>query len=166
MAEDTFQIRGTEGFDSLMDKAKVEALVYAAVRDMLRYGEAQAKRNAPRKTGNLLRNIGIDGPHQEPGRATLRGVVGVRKTAPYAKWVEHGTGIFGVFKSRIYPKTGNLLVWKDSLTGHTHFAGSVKGQKGQHYMRSAYRDLKNVYVPARVQLLKKEIAAAITDRTN
>jgi len=165
VAEDTFQIRGTEGLD-FVDRVKVEGLIYAAMRDMLRYGESRAKANVPRRTGNLLRNIGIDGPRPTAGLGTLTGTIGVRKTAPYAKWVEHGTGIFGAFKQPIYPKTGNFLVWKDGMTGQTHFARVVKGQKGQHYMRTAYRELKRTYVPARVQLLKKEIAAVVTNRTN
>lgn len=147
----------------LFDEAQIHALLKAAMRDMLFYGEARAKARAPRRTGNLLRNITHDGPRISAGRETFVGVIGVRRTAPYARWVEHGTGIFGAMKRPIHPKTGNFLVWRDHLTKRVVFARVVKGQKGQHYMRDAYRELKRVYVPARVQLLKHEIAAAIKD---
>jgi HK97 gp10 family phage protein len=148
----------------------IRQLVENAMSGILLYAEAQAKANVNRRTGNLGRNIGRT-PVRRTGNLywgqTGAGKVGVGKTAPYAKWVEAGTGVFGVFKSRIVPTTGNFLKWKvfDPSLAPRHrpfmYAKSVEGQRPQRFMKRAYDETRTVYVPYRIQLLKNEIAAAI-----
>jgi HK97 gp10 family phage protein len=160
-------------FDIDVSAAQVPVIrqfVENAMSDILNYAEAQAKANVNRRTGNLGRNIGRT-PVRRVGNLywgqTGAGKVGVGKTAPYAKWVEAGTGIFGVFKHPIVPTTGNFLRWKvfdPNLAPRDRpyfYARSVKGQRPQRFMRRAYNETRTIYVPYRIQLLKAEIAAAV-----
>lgn len=179
MADDNIFEIHTETPQTARHTAAIRKLVQGMLRDTLQFAEGAAKDRAPRRTGNLGRNIG-HGPVHQVGNlywgATGVGRVGVGKTAPYGKWVEAGTGIFGVFRSPIVPTTGNYLRWK--VFGYSvplrrkvpvvaprfreyFYARSVKGQKPQRFMRQAYDETRTMYVPARIQLLKQEIAAAM-----
>lgn len=144
----------------------IDLLIREAMRDIMEYAESRAIAYAPERTGNLRRNIRSTNPRKVGGNyvATL----GVGRGAPYGRFVEKGTGIFGVFRRPIVPKTGNVLVFREFnprvRPGKERiiFARSVKGQEGQHFMGRAYKETNTFYVPSRLQLLKREIGEAIS----
>jgi len=149
-------------FNSRGFRTKAVDLAYReAVRDILAYAEDRAKTYAPRRTGNLQRNI--DSTRVIKTGGVCIGEVHVKKTAPYAKWVESGTGMWGPYHMPIVPKTGNFLKFK--WKGHTVYARSVKGQHGRHFMELAYQDTNRLYIPYRLQKLKREIGAALSVTT-
>lgn len=122
------------------------------VGDALLHLEMMAKSNAPNKLGNLMRAIGRS-PVEKKGDDTYFGHVGVGPTAPYARFVEEGTGIYGPEKHYIKPLTGNFLVWESSRSNRKDkkfFTQQVKGQKPQYYMKRAYEYIENSYLPAKI----------------
>lgn len=147
----------------------VDLVTRRALSDMLDYAEMRAKHYAPRRTGNLHRNISRTRIRKIG--ITYEGNVGVRLQARYGKWVNSGTGLFGPFRTLVVPKTGNVMVFRKFdptvRPGKEQFifAKTTKGQRGQHFMNKAYYETDRFYVPVRIQLLKREIAAVITNRT-
>lgn len=113
-------------------KAALRALQIATV------SEAQAR--VPRKTGHLQRSI-------RPGRVTDDHAI-VNVKAPYARYVEEGTGIYGPRHQKIVPKKASVLAWRTGQTrlsgrsrtsGGTETAGwafarSVRGRKATPYL--------------------------------
>jgi hypothetical protein len=57
---------------------------------------------------------------------------------PYAKWVNYGTGIFGVHKSPIVPRRAKMLAWESD--GGFKRAPFVLGQKPQMMLEKATED--------------------------
>lgn len=159
-----FLIEKRVDLNSPQSRRQVDLLVRDALADIIRYAHSRAFAYAPARTGNLKRNISGSDVHKVG--MFWEGEVTVGRRAPYAKWVESGTGIFGAFHQRIYPKTGSVLVfimtdwYKQPGKEVRIYAKSVKGQVGQHYMKRAYEDTDKFFVPLRLQLLKREIAAA------
>jgi HK97 gp10 family phage protein len=100
---------------------------------------AEAKRNVPRKTGNLGRSI-VAGPVSKDSAT-------VEVRANYARFVEEGTGIYGPKKRRITPRTAQALHWKGGATrlsgrsrvsgGKGIFAKSVRGRKATPFLGPA-----------------------------
>ena len=88
--------------------------------------EAKAVKLVPVRTSNLQRsitsNVSPDGKKGE-----------IRATAPYAKYVHEGTGLFGPFHQLIRPKTKKALFWPGAL----HPVKSVKGQKPNPFFTRA-----------------------------
>jgi hypothetical protein len=156
------------------DEAPINILIRRAMNDILDHAERTAKSYAPRRTGNLFRNIDHEGV-SHTGSLWSGGLV-VKKSAPYAQWVESGTGIFGPHHTPIVPTTGNFLRFK--VTNHYRgprggahhedvwvYRRSVKGQKAQRFMMRAYQDTNRYYAPARLRVLQREIAASFSNRT-
>ena len=89
--------------------------------------QTAARYNAPYRTGNLWRHIGV----QKKGEEWF-----LVASAFYSPYVEFGTGIYREKNpGYIYPKNGKFLVFRSG--GKMIFARRIKGQKGQHYMRDA-----------------------------
>lgn len=56
----------------------------------------------------------------------------VTNSSHYLKWVNDGTGIYGKFKRRIFPRRARVLAFK--WKGRMWFLKSVKGQKPQKFV--------------------------------
>ena len=89
---------------------------------------------APRHFGTLKRSI-YPQVNATVGKFTGK-VIQDATVAPYGKYVEQGTGIYGPYGSPIVPVTKPFLAWKD-YGGGWHRAKSVKGQKAQPFMEPA-----------------------------
>jgi len=151
-------VSGQKSAYGLLDYVKKRVLVEQALEDILDYAAERAQGHAPEWTGNLKRNI-FAGEIVKRG-FMFTGNVSVARTAPYAKWVESGTGIYGPFGVPIVPKTKKMLAWQSRYTGVMNYAKSVKGQPGQHFMRDALSETRRIYVPLRLKLLREEINKA------
>ena len=60
----------------------------------------------------------------------------ISNDTPYLPFLMQGTGVYGPFASRIYPKTASVLSWLDE-NGRRIFATSVKGMKSQPFVSEA-----------------------------
>ena len=97
----------------------------------------QAKGKAPQRTGHLYASI-----NRLPVEGTLLGgdlSVTIGAGAPYATFVEFGTGIHGPRKQRIYPKTKKAMKWRGG-DGEWIVRRSTKGMKAQPYLRPAVEE--------------------------
>lgn len=103
---------------------------------MIRLGKVVQKKAeglAPTDTGKLKRSIDVS-------RVTFRGdkvSVKVSTNTGYGLYPEQGTGIYGPRGQVIRPKKAQFLVFKPKGLGHVIRVRSVRGQRGQHYMRDA-----------------------------
>jgi len=91
--------------------------------------EAQAARNAPERSSNLVNSItsfiqGIG--FQTEGT--------VRVLAFYGLYVHEGTGIYGPLKTPIFPRNKKALFWP----GAAHPVKSVKGQPPNPFLKNAF----------------------------
>ena len=137
-----------EGMPQLQRRVKAIGQTDAYLKVMALRVVSEAQRNAApfRKTGDLQRSIVI-------GRLTKTDAT-VEARAPYALFVEKGTGIYGPRKRRITPKSAKALRWegggksKVRLTGRSRtrggrpiadvmFATSVKGRPATPFMEPA-----------------------------
>jgi len=162
MATDELSVRinvsGQKNVYGVLDYAKKRVLVEHALEDILDFAAERAQGHAPEWTGNLKRNI-FAGEIVKRG-FMYTGNVSIAPGAPYAKWVESGTGIYGPFKIPIVPKTKKWLAWRGRYTGLMHHARAVKGQRGQHFMRDSVLETRRIYVPMRLKLLGEQIKQA------
>lgn len=120
----------------------------------LTVGQAKANTRKFRKTGNLDRSIRLGPLTATKAIIMAGGVLGVG----YARYVEEGTGIYGVTGKPIRPKTKRFLAWevgaggaggselrltgsrrrrKGKRLGGWAFARSVKGRPATPYLRPA-----------------------------
>lgn len=136
------------------DHQRVGRLLKETVEDIAAYAASAGQRNAPRRTGNLARNITSTQAHVGPDGA-VEASAGVRRTAPYGPYVEGGTGIFGPRGTPIRPVTGNLLVFE--IGGSLVFTKQVKGQPARRYMRRAYVETTSVYIRPRLEKLTRDV---------
>ena len=132
-----------QGMDALVHRLNAigdtRAILHALQLSVVH--EAQAL--VPRKTGHLFRTI-------QPG-FLARAEASVVVTAPYARWVEEGTGLYGPRKKRIVPTHAKALAWKTGgpsklrLSGRSRvvggqalagmaFARSTKGMQARPYL--------------------------------
>ena len=155
MAEETIIVIGDDRLQLKLQSKDPAHSARQIVSDTADHLVSTAKFKVPIITGNLQRSIESEGPINIGG-GVYAAYVKVGKLAPYAKYVEYGTGIFGKKGSPIRPKTGNVLAWEEN--GKTFFANEVKGQEGQHFMRDSYEIVKNEYLPAKVYIESKELA--------
>lgn len=99
-----------------------------------------AKNKAPVHFGNLRRSI-YPQVNASVGKFTGK-VIQDGSVASYGVYVEKGTGIYGLNKSPIVPKTKPFLQWRD-YGGQWHRAKQIKGQKPQPFMKPALDDNKD-----------------------
>ena len=132
-----------QGMDALIHRLNAigdtRAILHALQLSVVH--EAQAL--VPRKTGHLFRTI-------QPG-FLARTEASVVVTAPYGRWVEEGTGLYGPRKRRIVPTHAKALAWKTGgpsklrLSGRSRvvggkslagmaFARSTKGMQARPYL--------------------------------
>jgi hypothetical protein len=92
----------------------------------------------PRDTGEMIASVSV--------RENRRGA-DVTIGAPYWKWVNYGTGIYGPTGQRIYPKRASVLVFY--IGGAKIVVPSIAGQRGQHFVERA----KEIMVRIRLRRL-------------
>lgn len=121
-----------------MDAAAIAAIVrnphgsvVTAFRALVTCVESTAKQNAKVDTGVLRASIRSE-VHQS--EAEINGFVTAE--APYAAYVEKGTGIHGPTGQPIRPKNGRYLVFQGQ-DGGTVFAHEVAGSRAAPFMAPA-----------------------------
>jgi HK97 gp10 family phage protein len=108
----------------------------ALIEDRTRLVEREARRLAPKRTGELQRSIN--------GTTVRRGkkIVGrVEATAPHARFVHEGTGLYGPKKQLIFPKRARVLSWVDPASNQRVFARYVRGMRPRPFLKDALRVL-------------------------
>ncbi|MDA8086541.1 MAG: HK97 gp10 family phage protein [Nitrospiraceae bacterium] len=107
-------------------RRNIQGGIHAGVYSLAEEIEGKAKKEAPVRTSNLansitfyLSNMGM--------QAT------VKATAPYAKYVHQGTGIYGPHGTPIVPVNKKALFWP----GAKHPVKSVKGMKANPFFTRA-----------------------------
>lgn len=122
----------------VVDAAAIAAIVrnphgpvIAAFRSLVTCVESTAKQNAKVDTGVLRASIRSE-VHQSDSE--INGLVTAE--APYADYVEKGTGIYGPSNQPIRPKKGTYLVFKGQ-DGGTVFAQQVAGSRAAPFMAPA-----------------------------
>jgi HK97 gp10 family phage protein len=105
--------------------------IWSGMVNLVEEIEARAVKEVPVKSSNLMHsitsNVSADGKHGE-----------IKATARYAEFVHRGTGLFGPFKQRIFPRVKKALFWP----GAAHPVKSVKGQKPNPFFDRALRQIK------------------------
>jgi len=99
---------------------------------------AEAKKIVPVQTRNLSRTIRVGTVSETSAQVLAGGTANVG----YARYVEEGTGLYGLRKRRIVPRRAKVLAWKaggSRLTGRGKgsgwvFARSVAGRKATPYL--------------------------------
>lgn len=112
----------------------------------------QLKKNLIKLTGTQLESLLKQSPpagHTPVDEGHLAGAwtkqesndkIVMTNSAKYAVYVNEGTGVF-VGSGPIRPNKAKVLHWEK---GGTHyFARSIKGQKGQHFVEAAVKDLES-----------------------
>jgi len=103
-------------------------------------------------------------PQAGAGQIVFRVSMTIPEEPEYAKFVHEGTGIFGPNRKPYTAKTpGKYMVfnrWSKARSSAKRFRFlSIKGQRAQPYLREAFLQIEGSYVPARIQLLREQIAA-------
>ena len=109
-------IRNIEGSEWAVKQISLEQRALIAYRMAL---------NAPRHKGRLAGSIVSE---EVPG-----GFI-VYPKAPYALFVERGTGLFGPFQQLIFPRSAKVLHWIDYGGEHV-FAAYTMGQPGKFFIK-------------------------------
>jgi len=160
MADAKMEIH-VQGLDSLIAKIDVKAKVTKrqvkdAGQDIANFAQREAKVRLLNhtRTGNLVRNIRV---YAKPAPNGWEIKMSVTQGAPYAKWVEHGTGLFGPRHALIYAKRGGVMRFQAGFpTGAIVYAKHTKGMKGVHFMEEAAKAAK-AYAPVRLQQLAHDV---------
>jgi hypothetical protein len=98
------------------------------------------------------------------GEEIARTVFTLPKSPKHALFVHEGTGVYGPSKKPYFAKPPLKFMvfprWSKAVRPDKIFRlESVRGQKPQPYLENAYLQINNVYIPARIQLLRAQIAA-------
>lgn len=78
--------------------------------------------------------------------------------APYGKYLEGGTGIYGPKGAPIVPRSSSVLVWTDRATGERRFARAVSGTRPRRFMTRAFRTLEGVAQAEASRIMLSELA--------
>lgn len=113
--------------DQLAERVKTHAIALARLADQLTVTETQAA--ASRRTGALVEGISATEPTLEGTRVTST----ITSAAPYSKFQDEGTGLYGPTGARIFPKTAKALRFDSPAAGGIVFARSVAGAPGRHF---------------------------------
>lgn len=99
--------------------------------------EAVARKGAPVKRSNLA-NSGSSRVEKDGSEGV------VTFSAPYARYVHEGTGLYGPHKTKIVPARKRALFWP----GASHPVRSVRGMKGTPFLMDAAEraDMEKLYI--------------------
>ena len=94
-----------------------------------------ARKHAPADRRELKNKILFSGKFERSFHSVFTSVIA---HAPYSLFVEVGTGIYGPYKRRIYPKRARVLRFTSSRTGSgLVYARSVQGMPARPYLSRA-----------------------------
>ena len=96
------------------------------------------------------------------GELIARSTITLPQEPEHAIWVHDGTGIYGPREHVIVPRKATFMVfhYPKAYRPNKHFRlRTVKGQKPQPYLDNAFLLINRSYIPARIQLLRAQIAA-------
>ena len=112
-----------------------DPVVRDILREQARMVAGAARKRAPRRTGRLAGSI-------SSRVATAGGKAAgiVTATAPYARFVHDGTGIYGPRGQMIRPRRARMLSWRDRDTGEQIFAKAVRGVPPRPFLIQALAD--------------------------
>ncbi len=101
-----------------------------------------------------------------PEQLVAKAVLTIPEEPRHAIWVHNGTGIYGPRKSPIFAKVPGQRMkfkrWSKAIDRRPQWRlESVKGQRPQPYLENAFLLIDKTYVPARIQLLRAQLAAEI-----
>lgn len=161
-------IQKPAGFGQLKDK--FERGVEKGIKRSTELVTQTAKQKAPVQFGTLRRSI-IGRVHNS-GMSTIGTIRQDEKIAPYGKFVEFGTGLYGPKHQRIIPTSSKALAWMVGRSarpstgagwrqavkaGRAIVVRSIKGMRAEPYMRPALQDnIENVK-----QIMVEEIDKAL-----
>ena len=106
-------------------------------------------------------------PFYLPGELIGRSVITIAEEPKYAIWVHDGTGIYRRGGTPIVPHTQDFMLFPASKFPTARFKratyrfASVLGQRPQPYLVQAYLLVNGTYVPARITLLRAQMAAEL-----
>lgn len=120
--------------------------------------EASSKDLAPKRTGNLARAIAYR-TRVLPGRTEVLATVG--SSAPYARYVNEGTGIYHVPDAHLpfTAKRKKVMHWVDGRGG-SHFARVVRGMRPRPFIDPAVL-LNHERIITRYEEIGPRVAARI-----
>lgn len=152
-----------EIIERILDPVRIEREIEDVLNESSRLAEQMIRIYAPHgRTGELERHVSSTHAHHglEPGeyeaRAGVTRIEGDPSAPQRAKFPEIGTGLYGPLKKMIRPLSGRFMVFE--IDGRKIVTTRVKGQRPQHYVRDAYRDLEE-YLPQRLHLMAERIVA-------
>jgi HK97 gp10 family phage protein len=105
--------------------------IWSGMVNLVEEIEARAKKESPVRTSNLINSI-----TSSVASDGLKGDVTVG--AKYAEFVHRGTGLFGPFKQKIFPKTKKALFWP----GAAHPVKWVKGMRPNPFFDRALKQIR------------------------
>lgn len=121
-----------------VDTSRIEALVLASAEERaVELAEEfieTVRSTMPRRTGDLADSVEIDRVDVTRERVTVRIIV----SAPYARYVNDGTGIYGPEGEPIRPLRPNgVLAFDWPAAGGLVFARHVRGSEPTHFWERA-----------------------------
>lgn len=162
MSSIRIDVRGVEELIASLGAKRraVRFMLRDAGKDIAEHFKGELVELAPRQTGNLQNAAYVHSPKfRHIGTASEWWIeAGIDEVkAPYAIFVEKGTGVYGPTGMPIEPKPGNVLHFM--LGGVPTWATHTRGQPGQYYFRNAWLRTRYRYVPVKLYELKKELEA-------
>ena len=126
-------------------KGDVQGSKRAGMINIVAAIEARARKDAPVRTANLA-NTGTSDVNADATVGT------VKFTAPYARHVHEGTGLYGPHKTLIVPKSKKALYWP----GAAHPMRAVKGMKGRPFLLDAAEqsDIEGLFIDGAENFMK------------
>lgn len=122
--------------------------------------QSLAQRYAPRRTGNLIGAINYS-VYDNIGDDFFAVVSIDEARAPYASYVESGTGIYGPRRAPYTGHHGNMMYFYSERFGRIITKRVIQGQKGVHFMERAWLETETTYVPMRLARLEAELEALL-----
>lgn len=135
-------LRGTSrALKTRMRAAANEAgvIVVAAARGNILPGGTPSATQPRNRTGNLQRSIGYEVSARGSNRAVLRYTtrITVSRTAPYGKYVEEGTGLYGPRHAPFQTRHGGGLYMHPGMRARPYLAPAL--DESSTLVRAAYR---------------------------
>jgi len=99
-----------------------------------------------------------------PEKLVARATLTIPTEPKHAIWVHDGTGIYGPRKTPIFAKVPGQRMkfrrWSKAIDRRPQWRlESVKGQEPQPYLENAFNLINRTYVPARIEILRAQLAA-------
>ena len=123
----------------LFDKPEevMRKTIWAGMVNLVEEIEARAKKEAPVRTSNLINSI-TSSVSSDGLKGEVRSRAFSKEGKEYSEFVHRGTGLFGPFKQKIFPKTKKALFWP----GAAHPVKWIKGMRPNPFFDRALKQIK------------------------